>query len=58
MGSMSRPRWMPHKRLPPYAYLPGKNPRPVRDPAGHSHHVEPLPVATATSLGSDLFLWV
>jgi hypothetical protein len=55
---MSRPRWMPHKRLPPYAYLPGKNPRPVRDPAGHSHHVEPLPVATATSLGSDLFLWV
>jgi hypothetical protein len=57
MGSMSRPRWVPHKRLPPYAYLPGKNPHPVRDPTGHSHHVEPLPVATEASLGSDPFLW-
>jgi hypothetical protein len=54
---MLRPRWLPQKRLPPYAYLPGKNPHPVRDPTGHSHHVEPIPVAAEASLGSDAFLW-
>jgi hypothetical protein len=31
IGSMLPPRWLPQKRLPPYAYLPGKNPHPVRD---------------------------
>jgi hypothetical protein len=50
IGSMLRPRWLPQKRLPPYAYLPGKNPHPVRDPAGHSYHVEPIPVAAEASL--------
>jgi hypothetical protein len=55
--SMSRPRWLPQKSLPPYAYLPGKNPHPVRDPAGHSYHVEPIPVSVEGSLGSDAFLW-
>ena len=45
------------KRLPPYAYLPGKNPHRVRDPAGHSYHVEPIPVAAEVSLSSDAFLW-
>ena len=50
-------RWLPQKRLPPYAYLPGKNPHPVRDPAGHSYHVEPIPVAAEVSLSSDAFLW-
>jgi predicted metal-dependent hydrolase len=54
---MLRPRWLPQKRLPPYAYLPGKNPHPVRDPAGHSYHVRPIPVAAAASLSSDAFLW-
>jgi predicted metal-dependent hydrolase len=54
---MLRPRWLPQKRLPPYAYLPGKNPHPVRDPAGHSYHVEPIPVAAEVSLSSDAFLW-
>jgi hypothetical protein len=57
IGSMLRPRWLPQKRLPPYAYLPGKNPHPVRDPAGHSYHVEPIPVAADVSLGSGAFLW-
>ena len=57
IGSMLRPRWLPQKSLPPYAYLPGKNPHPVRDPMGHSYHVEPIPVATDASLGSDAFLW-
>ena len=54
---MLPPRWLPQKSLPPYAYLPGKNPHPVRDPAGHSHHVEPIPVAAEVSRSSDAFLW-
>jgi hypothetical protein len=54
---MLRPRWLPQKGLPPYAYLPSKNPHPVRDPAGHSYHVEPIPVASEGSLSSDAFLW-
>src|SRR6202521_777713 len=57
MGSMLPPRWLPQKSLPPYAYLPGKNPHPVRDPTGHSYHVEPIPVAAEASLSSDAFLW-
>jgi len=56
-GSMLRPRALPQKSFPPYAYLPGKNPHPVRDPTGHSYHVEPIPVAAEASLGSDAFLW-
>ena len=56
-GSMLRPRWLPQKRLPSYAYLPGMNPHPVRDPAGHSFHVEPIPVAAEASLSSDAFVW-
>jgi hypothetical protein len=55
--STSRPRWLPQKSLPPYAYLPGKNPHPVRDPAGHSCRVEPFPVAAEASLDADAFLW-
>ena len=54
---MLRPRWLPQKSFPPYAYLPGKNPHPVRDPAGHTYHVEPIPVAAEASLSSDAFLW-
>ncbi len=56
-GSMLRPRALPQRSFPPYAYLPGKNPHPVRDPRGHSYHVEPIPVAAEASLGSDAFLW-
>lgn len=57
IGSMLRPRWLPEKSFPPYAYLPGRQPHPVRDPAGHSYRVEPIPVAAEASLGSDVFLW-
>jgi hypothetical protein len=57
IGSMSPPRWVPQKRLPRYAYLPGINPHPVRDPAGHSYHVEPIPVSAEAPLSSDAFLW-
>ncbi len=54
--SIFRPRWLIGRRLPSYAYLPGKNPHPVRDPAGHSYKVEP-PVPAEASLDSDIFLW-
>ncbi|MGX5832147.1 DUF309 domain-containing protein [Mesorhizobium sp. 43Arga] len=57
IGSMSRRRWLPEKSFPCYAYLPGRQPHPVRDPAGHSHHSEARPLATEASLGSDTFLW-
>jgi predicted metal-dependent hydrolase len=57
MGSMLPPRWLPQNSLPPYAYLPGKKPHPVRDPTGHSYHVGPIPVAAEASLTSDGFLW-
>jgi hypothetical protein len=57
IGSMLSSRWLPEKSFPPYAYLPGRQPHPVRDPAGHSYHVEPMPVAAEASLGSDVFLW-
>jgi hypothetical protein len=56
-GSMSLPRWLPQRRLPPYAYLPGKNPHPSRDPTGHSYQGEPVPFAAEAPLGSDAFLW-
>src|ERR1700719_4095251 len=54
---MLPPRWLTQKSLPPYAYLPGKSPHPVRDPTGHSYHVEPVSVAAEASLSSDAFLW-
>ena len=54
---MLPPRRLPQYSLPPYAYLPGKNPHPVRDPTGHSYHVEPIPVAAEASLSSDAFVW-
>jgi hypothetical protein len=57
VGLMFRPRWLRQKSFPPYAYLPGKKPHPVRDPMGHSYHVEPIPVAAEASLDSDAFLW-
>ena len=57
IGSMLRPRWLPQKSFPSYAYLPGREPHPVRDPTGHSYHVEPIPLAAEPSLGSDIFLW-
>jgi hypothetical protein len=58
-GSMLRPRWLPQKNFPPYAYLPDKAPHRVRDPLGHSYHVEVelSLVAPEASLGSEVFLW-
>jgi uncharacterized protein len=44
------PRLASDRPLPPYAYVPGLFPHPVRDPAGHSHgvpHPAPPPVDPA-----------
>lgn len=55
--AVKRPRLLPQRIFPDYAYLPGRQPHPVRDPAGHSYHVGPLPLKTAASLDSDVFAW-
>ncbi|MBW9052862.1 DUF309 domain-containing protein [Rhizobium mesosinicum] len=52
---MQRPRLLPQRSFPRYAYLPGRMPHPVRDPAGHSYRVEPEPVLP--TLNSDEFAW-
>ena len=37
-------RYAPRRPFPPYAFLPGRDPHPTRDPLGHSHGVdEPSP---------------
>lgn len=47
------PRLLPHRALPPYAYLPGRSlPHPVRDPAGHSHGLD-----NSGPAGADAFAW-
>ena len=59
------PRYAPHRELPPYSYVSGLFPHPIRDPAGHAYgqHPEPKlppdltrPAACPTFLyGLDLF---
>ena len=39
--SPAPPRLVPDRPLPPYAYLPGRYPHPVRDPLGHSFGCKP-----------------
>lgn len=55
--SMSRPRLLPEKSFPAYAYLPGKHPHPVRDPSGHSYQNGPVSVAVEEALVSEVFRW-
>jgi len=64
-------RYVPGRAFPPYAFLPGRDPHPTRDPAGHSfgHADEPPPLlpprrwreSTSYLWGVDLynhgFLW-
>lgn len=53
--AMGRPRFLPNRSFPGYAYLPGKGPHPVRDPEGHRYGVE-LDLVNA-SLDSEEFAW-
>jgi hypothetical protein len=54
-GMMGRPRLLPGRTFPRYAYLPGRGPHPVRDPEGHSYGLQPVPAAA--SLKSEEFAW-
>jgi uncharacterized protein len=36
-------RYLPHREFPPYTYVPGQAPHPVRDPAGHMYGEAPAP---------------
>ena len=36
-------RYAPGRDFPPYAYLPGRDPHPTRDPEGHSYGEEETP---------------
>jgi predicted metal-dependent hydrolase len=53
--SAARPgRYLPDRALPAYAYVPGRHPHPVRDPAGHSHGApEPEAAAPAAEAWAD-----
>lgn len=57
IGIASRPRLLPLRRFPPYAYLPGRYPHPVRDLGGHSYGQEPATVASGASLDTEAFRW-
>lgn len=53
----SRHRILPDRNFPAYAYLPGRQPHPARDPAGHSYGIEPPAVAIEEALWSEEFHW-
>lgn len=40
------PRYLPARAFPPYAFLPGRDPHPTGDPAGHSYAQEAEPKPT------------
>ncbi len=46
MNSPSCPRLVPERPFPPYSYVTGHFPHPLRDPQGHSFGHKPRPVAT------------
>jgi hypothetical protein len=48
-------RYAPERPFPPYAYVPGRHPHPVRDPKGHSfgHSKEPVASPNAADLDQN-----
>lgn len=52
---LERPRLLPSRSFPRYAYLPGRGPHPVRHPEGHSYRAEPIQVIASLDAGE--FLW-
>jgi uncharacterized protein len=53
-------RYSPGRAFPPYAFLPGRDPHPTRDPAGHSFgHPEdrPAPVSPTRWRESEPYLF-
>jgi Domain of unknown function (DUF309) len=54
----ARPRFLPARAFPSYAYLPGRQPHPVRDPAGHSYQAEMrVPATGGIESKSELVYW-
>jgi predicted metal-dependent hydrolase len=50
----------PHRAFPPYAFVPGKNPHPLRDPAGHCYGQSPAECAALSEENwqtNDEYLW-
>jgi hypothetical protein len=45
------PRLIPDVPFPSYAFVPGRAPHPVSDPAGHSHGITPPPAPALTPEG-------
>lgn len=57
-GSGPRPRLLPDRAFPPYAYLPGRFPHPLRHREGHSYDAEPdATVRVDAALTSEAFRW-
>ena len=58
LSSGPRPRLLPDRTFPPYAYLPGRFPHPLRHPEGHSYGAEPhATVRVDAALKSEEFRW-
>lgn len=55
-GGPGHRRLLPERPLPPYAYLPGRFPHPVRHPQGHSHHLAGR-FPAAEEVDPDGLLW-
>ena len=49
-------RLLPERPLPPYAYLPGWFPHPIRDPRGHSYPITSKSPSFETA-DPDAFVW-
>jgi hypothetical protein len=52
-----RPRLLPDRPFPAYAYLPGRHPHPVRHPLGHSYQLDPPDLSEDVELAFEEFLW-
>lgn len=53
-------RYLPGRAFPPYAFLPGRDPHPTRDPRGHAFGSEPEPppfLAAQRWRESEPYLW-
>lgn len=58
MGHAPRPRLLPRRTFPAYAYLPGGHqPHPVREAAGHSYQHEAAPPAQDAVAPGDALGW-
>lgn len=52
-----RPRLLPERALPSYAYLPGRFPHPVRHPLGHSYELKSTAAPGTTLVEPNAFTW-